>query len=95
VIVAKIELWPNGDEKAARLLQVVTITNDGTGTAEAGNYNVEVSHQIGTKYLPNGLTGDPDRDVWKRGQVYGYRRRLGSAVGLLHRALSSALGSRS
>lgn len=38
MIVVKVELWPFGQEELAKTLGVATITNDGTGTQDSGNY---------------------------------------------------------
>ena len=39
-----LELLPQGDEGAKQLLGTCYIINDGTGTAEAGNYRATVYH---------------------------------------------------
>lgn len=33
-----VELLPGGDESKAKMIGVMLITNDGTGTADSGNY---------------------------------------------------------
>ena len=38
MLVIKIELWPFGNEAASRSLGEMRLWNDGTGTAESGNY---------------------------------------------------------
>ena len=44
MVYVRIELWPGGDRTQARLLQEATIINDGTGTADEGNYQIVVGH---------------------------------------------------
>lgn len=39
MIVIRIELWPNGKEKGKRELGRLEIENDGSGTADLGNYD--------------------------------------------------------
>jgi hypothetical protein len=38
VIYVRIELWPRGDKKKAKLLGQAFIANDATGTPTRGNY---------------------------------------------------------
>ncbi len=40
MIVLRVEVWPDGDQKRAREIGVVEIANDETGTADRGNYSV-------------------------------------------------------
>lgn len=47
MLVIKVELWPRGFESAKRELARFTITNDGTGTKEIGNYNVRYKDREG------------------------------------------------
>ena len=79
MVVVKIELWPNGDKEKARTLGAMTISNDGTGDASSGNYDVGVCH--GGSYF-----GKPG--LWKRGRVRSFRRSM-SPYHLVARALSS------
>lgn len=67
MVVVKIELWPHGDESKARPLGVMHIINDGTGTVEAGNYDVELKHA-------GNYFGKPGN--WRTGRVVGYIRSL-------------------
>lgn len=41
MIIIKVEIWPFGDESAAREIARGKIINDGTGNKELGNYNAE------------------------------------------------------
>ena len=40
MIHVRIELWPGGDKRRAKLLGAMNIANDGTGNEAVGNYNV-------------------------------------------------------
>lgn len=80
VIVIKMELWRGGDPTQVRTLGEIRIINDGSGTAEVGNYKVEASH-AGMYYRPGGKP-------WKTGRVIGFARRL-SPYRLLCRALKA------
>lgn len=78
MIVVRIELWPHGDQARARQLGVIAITNDGTGTAATGNYEVVASHA--------GNYFGKRKEPYKRGRVRGFLRNL-SPYRLLFRAL--------
>jgi hypothetical protein len=78
VIVVKVELWPHGDESKARPIGQIAIANDGTGTAESGNYNVVLAH-AGRFYGRKG--------AWRRGRVTGYQRIRQSPYHLLAMAM--------
>lgn len=43
MIYVRVELWPHGDRGRARTLAEMTVTNDGTGTRESGNYRVRAT----------------------------------------------------
>ncbi len=76
MVYVRIELWPKGDKREARLLQELTIANDGTGTVMSGNYVGALSHS--TTYKGDGLEdpNDPPKEaVWKRGRVVAFPRR--------------------
>lgn len=85
MIVVRVELWPGGRKAEARLLGTATITNDGTGTPELGNYDVALSHS--GRYV-----GRPG--AWKRGRVERHPRERLSPYHLVLRALEAALGVR-
>ncbi len=44
-----IELIPNGDPSKAKVLGSMDIINDGTGSAEFGNYRGELQAEYGTR----------------------------------------------
>jgi hypothetical protein len=81
MIVVRIELWPGGDEGRKRLIGQARIANDGSGTAEVGNYDVRLSH--------SGVYADRP-GTWKRGRVEGHRRSL-SPYHLVIKALDACL----
>jgi len=85
MVVVKIELWPGGDPSKARPLGEMRISNDGTGTEERGNYDVELAHA--GKYY-----GRPGN--WKTGRAMGYLRTL-SPYHLVQLALNATIGRRS
>ncbi len=82
MVVVRIELWPEGDPKKARLLGVATLTNDGTGDTKYGNYDVKLSHA--GKFLAK-RTG-----TWKTGRVEHHRKSK-SPYHLVFKALKSCL----
>lgn len=84
MVVVRIELWPHGDHSKSTTLGVITITNDGTGTKEFGNYDVCVSHVAGA---PEHLK--KRNPCYKTGKVTGFMRKL-SPYHLLIRALKAA-----
>ena len=43
MLVARLEIWPFGNMRDARLLGTITIANDGTGDVGLGNYTARVS----------------------------------------------------
>ncbi len=67
MVVVKIELWPHGDASQAQPLGEIYISNDGTGSALRGNYDVELKH-AGRYY---GKLGS-----WRTGKVSGFVRSL-------------------
>lgn len=77
-----IELLPHGDESQARHMGTAVIANDGTGTAEVGNYDVSLS------------TFDSPDKIWKRARVKGFRRKQLGPWDLLLLALVVAVGKR-
>lgn len=84
MVVVKIELWPKGDESKATPIAIARITNDGTGTAELGNYAVSLSHA--GKFF-----GRPG--AWKTGRVLRFNRTW-SPYHLVYYALKITLGLR-
>lgn len=83
MIVIRIEMWPLGDEKRKRLLGIARISNDGLGTADTGNYKVELS-KFGS-----------ETQIWKRGRVESFPRLKLGPWDLLFRALARTVGYRS
>lgn len=79
MVVVKLELWPGGDESRKRKLGELRIANDGTGTAENGNYNVELKHSGRYVNKPGN---------WRTGRVLGFTRDL-SPYHLLVMALNA------
>lgn len=66
MIVVRLELWPNGDQRAKRDLGTMRIENDQTGTAEVGNYMYKIRR--GEVYaLGPGLL--------RQGRLVGFSRR--------------------
>jgi hypothetical protein len=47
MLVVKLELWPHGDKREARLLGQLIIANDCTGTAKVGNYTLSMATEDG------------------------------------------------
>jgi len=80
----KVELWPKGSEKRARLLGVARITNDGSNGADAsvGDYQVDFS-----------LLGKPEVP-WMNSKVFNFPRKRLGAWDLLFWALSAVVGNR-
>ena len=81
MIVVRIELWPYGRQENAKLLGVCSISNDGSGDEQFGNYNVELSHA--GKHIQK-------RATWKRGTVKCYKRAL-SPYHLVYEAIRACL----
>ncbi|MGO4575367.1 hypothetical protein AB4Z48_04890 [Cupriavidus sp. 2TAF22] len=73
----QIELLPNGDETASRILGEVTIANDGSGSIHTGNYLVvmnEYDERIpGRKatYRTTAVIEDLERDIVRPMQIVG------------------------
>jgi len=89
MIYIKIELWPRGNKDRARLLQEMTIANDGTGDSASSNYVGVLSHS--TTYKGSGLeepNDPPPHAVFKRSRVTNFSRRL-SPTRLLARMLAN------
>ena len=71
------ELWTGGDHKRKRLLGVMSITNDGTGTRTRGNYRV---------MLRRGTLG---RGKLRCIEVYDFPRKTSSVFQLMRWALNA------
>lgn len=82
MVYVKIELWPRGSQKDAKVLAEMNISNIG-GTAEVGIYDVVISKM-----------GGMARGVWRRGRVEGHKRKTHGGADLLFRALAQLLGQR-
>lgn len=79
MVVVKIEIWPLGNEKKAREIGRMQISNDGTGTSAKGDYDVEVLHG-GSFYGKPGF--------YRTGRVEGFLRRK-SPYHLVSKALQA------
>ena len=82
MIVLKLELWPGGDRSRSKLLGLVTIVNDGSGTVTSGNYLVTIFKRNSVE------------TVWKRFKLYNYPRKSANQWELVRRALQIALGGK-
>jgi len=84
----RIELWPQGDQRKARMLGEALLANDGTGTPETGSYKFAIAKST--------AMGAKKPGPWRGAVVTGWPRRSKS-VGvweLLHKALGAALADR-
>ena len=79
MLVIKVELWPGGDPGKAELVGGATVVNDGTGTWDRGNYDIEFSGER------DKLT---DHTAIKRVRVEGFPRLELGAFELLRRAFA-------
>lgn len=87
MIIVTVEMIPaSGGPK--RHLGTAKITNDGTGSVTAGNYDVTLS-----KWGQPGW-GLPSRALWRRGRVEGFRRKQLGPWDLLYKALVACVGER-
>ncbi len=82
MIRVTIQLLPFGNEANARHLGTIDIANDGTGTAERGNYKVRLA----------GFRGPHSR--WREGAVRDFPRKSRGPYDLLLRALIATVGDR-
>jgi hypothetical protein len=59
-----IELLPDGDAELARMLAVMTVANDDTGTPMNGHYDVDLTYiePNGTTFTKTARVSDCDRD---------------------------------
>lgn len=87
MIVAKLELWPNGIADKAEDLGTLKISNDGTGDPDTGNYQCVIMK--GKKYSNRG-------GIWRECRVEGFPRRSPRAGpwDLVRAALNRALNRR-
>lgn len=90
VIHIKIELWPMGDRKRAKILQEGIIHNTG-GTDSIGEYEYLFSKQGGFK---GDIATIDVKNVLRRGKIEGFPRLRLYAQDLLLRALTIAFGDR-
>lgn len=88
MIVVKLELWPLGDESRAREIGRTYIANDGTGTADRGDYQVAVCRR-GTNAVPAPINPDGPKAT-RTGEVKDYPRLAYNVWRLIARALLSA-----
>lgn len=85
MIVVRIELWPHGSEERKRELGTAYISNDLTGDALTGNYNVRLMKSPEYAARPG---------VWRRGRVEGFARKRLGPWDLLYLALAETVGQR-
>jgi hypothetical protein len=79
VIKITVELFPFGLESSGKILSIMKIWNDGTGTKTKGNYRYRMS-KTGRYEL-----------LWKEGEVKNFPRKRLNVWYLLLRVLSNAL----
>lgn len=84
MVYVRIELWPGGFRRQARLLGEATIQNLGTGTSGSGEYGYRV-------WGKGGMDRGPEI---RRGVIFGFPRTRLLAWDLLTRALIKAFGTR-
>ncbi len=78
-----VEFLPQGDMNKREVLGVITLTNDGTGTPETGNYVARIfKWKKGAGKL------------WREGRVRGFPRQKLESYDLLFRALREMVGAR-
>ena len=66
MIVVKVELWPFGNEAAAREIGRAHIHNDATGDAAVGNYGYHIWNQAGICVRKGDVVGHVRaRGVWE------------------------------
>ncbi len=87
MIVAKLELWPGGDQKKMRPLGQMILINDESGTADRGNYHVAVLRRDA---LRTTTRGNPGGAVAREGRVENFPRKSYNVWRLVSRALRSA-----
>jgi hypothetical protein len=82
MIRVTVELLPGGNEEGKRHLGTAYIVNEGTGSAEIGNYRAQFSKW-----------GEPEV-IWKKGYVRGFPRKGLGPWDLLGVALATVLANR-
>lgn len=82
MIRVTIEMLPRGDETKKYHMGTIDIANDGTGTAERGNYKVKLA----------GFKSPHSR--WREGAVRDFPRKSRGPYDLLLRALATTVGDR-
>lgn len=94
MIYIRIELWPGGDRKRAKLLHEGVVWNRG-GTAARGEYGYKLSVTGGFEASEDVMrTCTMGRRVLRAGDVRDFPRKRLSAWDLLLRALKAAVGDR-
>jgi len=81
MLTVTIELDVHGKGEVKRVLAVMVIENDGTGTEFLGNYKYALSHA--GKFFGN------RKGVFKKGRITGFKRSL-SPYRLVQRCLKHA-----
>lgn len=101
MIYIRVEMWPKGDRKRARLFAEATVENKG-GTKTKANYLARVSKRGGFK-PPKGDYQDPELmrvcrpaafSVWKEAAVEAFPRAKRGIWDLFHRTLRACVGDR-
>ena len=80
MIRIEIYIWPFGFENKKKLLHVMNIANDGTGSKESGNYKF-TAFRKGTK-----------SSIWREGKIEKFPRLRLNSWHLLARILPKMLG---
>lgn len=93
MIYIKIEMWPKGDNKRARILQEGIIHNHG-GDATTGDYGFVFSKVGGFKTAVENMRRGMVKNVLRRGSITDFPRKRLYAHDLLFRALRAAFGER-
>lgn len=81
MIRVTLELDVHGKGEKKRMLAVIVIANDGTGTAKFGNYEYALSH--------SGAYLGKRKEPFKKGRIEGFKRTL-SPYKLLQLVLEDA-----
>lgn len=88
MIVVRIEMWPKGDRKRARLLGLVNIINDGTaGNGDIGHYDVGVATKRALRAMEAGK--DPAPFI-KQGRIDDWKRKARTIYALVGQAIKAA-----
>jgi hypothetical protein len=88
MLVVKIELWRHGDPEQATEVGRMYIANEGSGTADLGNYEAVVCRR-GTSKVPRPIAPNGPKAT-RSGRVDAYPRRSYNIWRLITRALLSA-----